>query len=79
MDKKLYYILGTVFIITSGILYSLERLISYFSWIGQMNAKTESSPIYPSLPSINTNIFVSVFIIIGIILFALGAIKHNKE
>ncbi len=72
MDKKLNYILGTVFIITSGILYSLERLISYFSWIGQMNAETVSSPTYPDLPSINTNIFVPIFIIIGIILFGLA-------
>ncbi len=78
MDKKINYILGTVFIITSGILYSLERLISYFSWIGQMNANTGSYPTYPDLPSINTNIFVLIFIIIGIVFFALGAIKHNK-
>lgn len=34
MNKKLYYILATVFIITSGILYSLERFITYLAWIG---------------------------------------------
>lgn len=46
MDKKLYYILGTVFIIAGGILYSLERFISYFSWIEQMNGHIGSFPIF---------------------------------
>jgi hypothetical protein len=78
MDKKLYYILGTVFIVTSGILYSLERFISYFAWIGQMNANTGSFPTYPDLPSLFTNVFVPTFIIIGVILFVLGCKKHNK-
>ncbi|MBP1926515.1 hypothetical protein J2Z76_002384 [Sedimentibacter acidaminivorans] len=78
MDKKLCYILGTVFIVTSGILYSIERFIAYFSWIGQMNAHTGSFPTYPDLPSIFTNIFVPAFIIMGVILFILGYRKHNK-
>ncbi|AFS78277.1 hypothetical protein Curi_c12660 [Gottschalkia acidurici 9a] len=78
MNKKLYYILGTVFIITSGILYSLERAISYFSWIGQMNADSSSFPSYPNLPNIFTNSFVPTFIVIGVILFVLGYRKHNK-
>jgi hypothetical protein len=72
MDKKLYYILGTVFIITSGILYSIERFIAYFTWIGQMNAHTGSCPNYPSLPGIQTNIFVAIFTIISIFLFVSG-------
>lgn len=78
MDKKLYYILGTIFIVTSGILYSLERFISYFSWIGQMNAHTGSFPTYPDFPNLFTNIFVPVFIVIGIVLFVLGYERHNK-
>lgn len=78
MNNKLYYILGTVFIVTSGILFSLERFISYFAWIGEMNAHTGSYPAYPDLPSLFTNIFVPTFSIVGVILFTLGYKKHNK-
>jgi len=72
MDKKFYYLLGTIFIITSGILYSIERFIAYFSWIGQMNSHTGSFEAYPSLPGMRTNIFIPIFIIIGIYLFVSG-------
>lgn len=69
MDKKLYYILGTVFIIISGVLYSIERFIAYFSWIGQMNAHTGSFPTEPDLSGVIKSIFIPIFIIIGILLF----------
>jgi hypothetical protein len=72
MDKRLFYILGTVFIIASGILYSFERFIAYFSWIGQMNAHTGSFPNNPDLPGLSSNIFIPIFVIIGIALFVLG-------
>ncbi len=72
MDKKFYYGLGTIFITTSGILYTIERVIAYFSWVGQMNAHTGSFPIKPSLPGLLTNAFIPMFIIIGIYLFVSG-------
>ncbi len=78
MDKKLCYVLGTVFIITSGILYSFERFIAYFVWISKMNAHTVSFPPYPSLPGLLTNIFVPIFIIVGITFFVLSYNKSNK-
>ncbi len=72
MDKKLHYVLGTVFIITSGILYSFERFIAYFFWIGQMNV-TGSFPTNPLvLPGLSSNIFIPIFLIIGVVLFVLG-------
>jgi len=72
MEKKFYYILSTIFIITAGVLYSFERFIAYLSWIGEMNAKTGSWSVNPTLPGLLTNIFISIFIIIGICLFVSG-------
>lgn len=72
MDKFFYYILSTIFIITSGILYSFERFIAYFSWIGEMNSHTGRFQANPSMPGILTNIFIPIFIMIGIYLFVLG-------
>ncbi|WP_425803765.1 hypothetical protein ACHOLT_18750 [Desulfitobacterium sp. Sab5] len=78
MEKKLCYILGTVFIITSGIIYSLERFIAYFVWIGQMNAHTGSFPTYPNLPGLLTNIFIPIYAVIGIILLVIGYKESNS-
>lgn len=78
MEKKLCYILGTVFIITSGIIYSLERFIAYFAWIGQMNAHTGSFPTYPNLPGLLTNIFIPIYAVIGIILLVIGYKESNS-
>lgn len=72
MDKKLYYVLGTVFIIASGFLYSFERFISYYEWIGILNANIDMYSATPHLPGILTNIFIPVFIIIGVVLIVKG-------
>lgn len=78
MDKRLNYILGTVFIITSGMLYSLERFIAYVTWIGQINAHTGSFPNAPDLPGLSTNIFIPIFIIIGVAFFVRGYRQNTK-
>jgi hypothetical protein len=74
MDKKLYYFLGSIFIITSGFLYTIERGIAYYSWIGQMMSAshTGSFPNNPKLPNLLTNIYIPVFIIIGVVFIYLG-------
>lgn len=74
MDKKICYILGTIFIISGGFFYTIERLLSYFIWIGQMNAAINigSYPNSPQLPALFTNFFIPIFIIVGIIFFIAG-------
>jgi len=72
MNKRFNYVLGATFIITSGILYTAERFIAYFSWVGVMNAHTGSYDNYPSLPDFQTNVFIPIFIIIGICFFVSG-------
>jgi|GEM_PF-659421 len=74
MDKKLYYFLGAIFIITSGFLYTVERGIAYYSWIGQMMSAshTLSFPTNPQLPNLLTNIYIPVYIIIGVVFMYLG-------
>jgi len=79
MDKILYYILGAVFIIISSVLYTIERFIAYYLWIGQMSANTGSYPTNPDLPGLFTNIFIPIFIIIGVILFVLGVKQKNNN
>ena len=77
MDKKLYYILGTVFIISSGFLYTFERFIAYYEWIGILNANISSYSSSPHLPGVLTNIFIPIFIIIGFTLIVKGYKNNN--
>ena len=78
MDKKLCYVLGTVFIIAGGVLYSLERFIAYFAWIGQMIADPGYYSSSPHLPGVLTNIFVPLFIIIGVLFFIFNYKKSTQ-
>jgi hypothetical protein len=81
MDRKGYYILGTIFLISSGFLYTIERGIAYYSWIGQMNALPQigSYPSNPQLPGLFTNIYVPVFLIIGVAFYALAYRKRDRN
>jgi len=77
MDKRYNYVFGTIFIITSGVLYTMERFIAYFSWVGAMNAHPTSYATHPTLPDLQTNIYIPIFIIIGICFFVSGYRKRK--
>lgn len=69
------YILGTLFVITSGLIYTLERAILVLVWIGEINAKFNGMvPNYSTGPlePFTNNIFVPIFLLVGIVLFAYG-------
>ncbi|MHB8064932.1 MAG: hypothetical protein ACYDG2_20310 [Ruminiclostridium sp.] len=83
MDKKLYYILGTVFVITSGLIYTFERFISQNSLPVQGtnisqggNVSSYTVTLHSSLFS---NIFVSIFLVIGGIFFIRGYTKNKSN
>ena len=79
MDKKLCYILGTIFIISSGFIYVIERGIAYYSWIGQKMSHTGSFETNPQLPSLFTNIYIPTFLVIGIVFYVIGYRKRNNQ
>ena len=68
------YILRTVFVITSGLIYTIQRAISVLVWNGEINAKINGIvPIHPPGPlEPFTNVFVTIFLLVGIILFVHG-------
>ncbi|WP_347488492.1 hypothetical protein [Desulfoscipio sp. XC116] len=72
MDKKMCYIFSTVFIIAGSIIYTLERAISYFVWIGEQIGRTGSFPSQPELNPLFSNVFFLIFIILGLAFFVSG-------
>lgn len=80
MDRKIYYIFGTIFLISSGFLYTIERGFAYYYWVGQISAAshTGSYSTNPQLPSLFTNIYIPLFLIIGVIFYVLAYRKRNR-
>ncbi|MCR2822260.1 hypothetical protein [Lederbergia panacisoli] len=67
MDKRLNLILGSIFILTSGLLYSIERIISLIYW--SVLTRTGEYPTIPPPPNLLDNLFVPLFFIVGAIFF----------
>jgi len=49
MEKVTYYILVAVFIALSGIIYTFERFISYYSMIGQRLSMSQVGSVITDL------------------------------
>lgn len=74
MDKKISLVLGVVFLLTSGLLFTIERLSAYIYWFAQ--TFTGSYPTKPEMVFLLSNLFVPIFFIIGIA-FVIVFLKKN--
>mgnify|MGYP005607560311 CR=1 FL=1 len=75
MDKKISLILGALFILTSGLIFTIERLTAYVYWLAQTN--TGSYDTIPQPMPLSDNLFTVLFFLIGAILI-LVSFKKNK-
>ena len=69
MSKKLYFIMGTAFLISSGFIYAIERLTYYIHWYLWMGKQMMD------IPKPGTNYFIIVFAVIGLLFFTLDSKK----
>lgn len=70
MDKKLSLILGSLFILTSGLIFTIERLTAYVYWSAQINTGTWDTT--PKTMPLFDNLFIALFFIIGIVFIILS-------
>ena len=75
MDKKLGLILGSLFILTSGLIYTVERLNAYIYWFAQTN--TGSWDTIPQTMPLFKNLFIGAFLIVGIIFIVMSFKKES--
>ena len=79
MKKEM--IIGTVFILASGFIYSFERFLAFLVWASEIiPVKFTGSgqySTYVKMPSILENIFVIIFLVIGLILLIVGFIRQT--
>lgn len=66
MDKKTTLILGSLFILTSGLIFTIERLTAYVYWSAQINTGTWTT--IPQPMPLSDNLFTGLFFLIGIVL-----------
>lgn len=75
MDKKLGFVLGSLFILMSGLIYTVERLIAYIYWFAQINTGTWET--FPQTMPLFKNLFIVAFLIIGIIFIVMSFKKES--
>lgn len=76
-SKQFYTFLGVIFIVSSGIIYGLEKISTYIYWQGQI--ATGKFPTTPNLNFFTQNFFYLLFLIIGIILLVFAFSSQNKN
>lgn len=72
-NEQLYLILGSAFLIASGLIFTLERMIT---WGTELSTGTWST--FPE-SSFFSNLFVSLFLLLGIVFFVLFFRINNNE
>ncbi|WP_052124383.1 hypothetical protein [Planococcus sp. PAMC 21323] len=70
MDTRTGYILGSLFMLTSGLIFTIERLTAYVYWTGQVN--TGQWDTVPQTFSFFDNLFIPLFFIVGLGLIAVS-------
>ena len=75
MDKKISLILGSLFILTSGLIFTIERLSAYVYWSAQINTGTYDT--IPETMPLFDNLFIALFFLIGIV-FIIMSFKKER-
>ncbi len=81
LTAKHAYTLSTILFLASGLLYTLERMLAYYIWIGQMQAASATGqfPTQPELPSLFTNGFVTFFLAASLFLLIVGIVLSTPK
>lgn len=75
MDKKISLILGLLFILTSGLIFTIERLSAYVYWSAQINTGTYDTT--PETMPLFDNLFIALFFLIGIVFIVVSFKKER--
>ena len=75
MDKKTSLILGSLFILTSGLIFTIERLTAYVYWSAQIN--TGQWDTIPKTMPLSDNFFTGLFFLVGIVLIIVSFKKDR--
>ncbi|WP_114572123.1 hypothetical protein [Exiguobacterium flavidum] len=70
--KRIHFLyMGILFLIAGGILYSLERIVAHIHWTALVG--TGEYPQFPPLEPFTQNLFLPLFLVVGIILLIIGS------
>ena len=75
MDKKTSLILGSLFILTSGLIFTIERLTAYVYWSAQIHTGTWDT--IPQTMPLFDNLFTGLFFLVGIVLIIMSFKKER--
>ena len=75
LDKKTSLILGSLFILSSGLIFTIERLTAYVYWSAQIN--TGEWDTTPQTMPLSDNLFTGLFFLVGIVLIIISFKKER--
>ncbi|OMF88049.1 hypothetical protein [Paenibacillus sp. FSL R7-0273] len=80
---KSSFISGLGLIMLSSILFTAERFIAVYKWIGETTPVkingSGSYPAEPAMPGVFDNVFVGIFLILGLALLIIGLSRGIKK
>lgn len=78
MTKNRYLILGTIFLLASGLIYTLERIAAYILRNAQVSSGSWPSDEPTFFDPLLQNPFVAGFIVITVIAFIMAASEEDR-
>ncbi|MDN4607203.1 hypothetical protein [Sporosarcina highlanderae] len=76
MDKRVGLILGSLFILMSGLIFTIERLTAYVYWSAQI--KTGTWATTPQPMPLTDNLFTVIFFLIGVVIVIVAFQKKRQ-
>lgn len=76
MKNHLNLVVGLLFVLVGGLMYTFERLGAHVHWVGEVI--TTEYPTVPPMPSIFDNLFIPFFLLIGISFIIANSIKRGN-
>lgn len=81
MKDRSLFILGAIFVLASGLIYTIERAVANIAGNLELagfhaGGRTGQVPS-PELPGFTDNFFVPVFLMIGLVIIAYASLKRK--
>lgn len=77
MNNNTLFISGVLLLCLSGIIFAIERLTANIHWF--ILFRLGEFPTTPEMPTLYSNFFVILYLVIGIALIIFASMKHYQK
>ncbi len=81
INKKILW--GSIFIILSGVIYEVEKALSFFKWAVEIylavNNRSSGYDSQPAAVNLSDNCFIIIFMIIGLCFYISALLPYMRK